>query len=280
MSTPGREKKITRDASLSEAFNASNDDVEAIFHKNSYMKQLTQNASNKTLLEEQFGLRNLSPEHEKFLLGNQEKKWEHSQIYKWVDPETEAKAILNSRRITRGAVEDRERKRYNVQLSYGKGDYDWLLIPENKRNDPAREWNKRGNFPLAEGKFLLVPKTKMTRPIRKSSYLSWILEPDSPFSQHTRVFSLPPYEENFWNNMLSDKASDPGYLTLDKAGFQSKQNLAMKNTEKLIFHKLYLFESLSKACRWATRKSEGSRRRNAKKFNIFQKHSFICIAIH
>ena len=235
MSTPGREEKITRDTSLSEAINTANDDVEAIFHKNSYMKQLTDSAkTGGTGLEEKFGLRNLSPEHEKFLLGNEEIKWEHSQIYKWVDPETEAKAILNSRRITRGDVEERERKRYNVQLSYGKGDYDWQLIPENKRNDPSALWNERGQFPLAEGKFLLVPKTKMTRPIRKSSYLSWILEPDSPFSQHTRVFSLPPYEENFWNNMLSTKANDPGYLTLDKAGFQSKQKLGMKNTEKFI----------------------------------------------
>ena len=232
MSAPGREKRITRDSSLSEAVNASNDDVEAIFHKNSCMKQLTRNESNRTALEKEFGIRNLSPEHERFLFGNKEKKWEHSQIYKWVDHETEAKAILNSRRITRGAVEERERKRYNVQLSICKGDYEWKLIPENKRNDPAALWNERGRFPLAEGRFLLVPKTKMTRPIRKSSYLSWILEPDSPFSQHTRVFSLPPYEENFWNNMLSTKAEDPGYLTLDKAGFQSKQNLVMKTTEK------------------------------------------------
>lgn len=225
MSTPGREKRMTREESLSQQFNASNDDVEAIFHKNSHMKELINDArTNREILEQKFALKNLSPDQEKFLLENEngEEKWKHSQIYKWVDPETEAKAILNSRRITRATVEKRERERYNAQLSYGKGDYKWKFIPENERDDPSEPWTQRGNFPLAEGKFFLVPKNETRRPIRKSSYLSWILEPDSPFSQYTRVFTLPPYEENFWNNMLSTRANDPGYLTLDKAGFQSK----------------------------------------------------------
>ena len=99
MSTPGREKRTH--VSLSEAFNASNDDVEAIFHKKSYMKQLTETARTQIGLEEKFGLRNLSPEHEKFLLGNEEKKWEHSQIYKWVDPETETTFQLEDLKILR-----------------------------------------------------------------------------------------------------------------------------------------------------------------------------------
>ena len=231
MSTPGREKRMTREESLSQQFNASNDDVEAIFHKNSHMQELINYArTNRENLEQKFALKNLSPDQEKFLLENEngEEKWKHSQIYKWVDPETEAKAILNSRRITRATVEKRERDRYNAQLSYGKSDYKWKFIPENERDDPLAEWNKRGNFPLAEGKFSLVPKNATRGPIRKSSYLSWILEPDSPFSQYTRVFTLPPYEENFWNNMLSQRANDPGYLTLDKAGFQSKQILDTK----------------------------------------------------
>ena len=226
MSTPGKAKKMTPDGSLPDAMDRN--EVEAIFHKDSYMDGLKNIAKTKSdkgalamgTLQQAFG-KSIMPLS---LLGNEngEEKLEQCQIYKWVDPATEAKAILQSSKITRGTVERRERKRYNDQLSYGKGDYKWKFIPENERDDPSEPWTKRGNFPLAEGKFFLVPKNETRRPIRKSSYLSWILEPDSPFSQYTRVFTLPPYEENFWNNMLSTRANEPGYLTLDKAGFQSK----------------------------------------------------------
>ena len=208
------------DGLLSEAMDRN--EVEAIFHKDSYMKGLknmAENKSDKGALQQAFG-NSILPLS---LLGNENKEeiLEQCQIYKWVDPATEAKAILNSSKITKGTVERRERKRYNDQLSYGKGDYKWIEVPENERNDPFEQ--------LAEGKFRLVPKIKTKRPIRKSSYLSWILEPESPCSQYTRVYSLPPYEEEFWRSMLSTgnpaKGIDPGYLTLDKAGFQSKENL-------------------------------------------------------
>ena len=214
MSAPGKEKRMKADGLLSEAMDRN--EVEAIFHKDSYMKGLKNMAktkSDKGALQQAFG-NSILPMS---LLGNENKgeKLEQCQIYKWVDPATEAKAILNSSKITKGTVERRERKRYNDQLSYGKGDYKWIEVPENERNDPFEQ--------LAEGKFRLVPKIKMKRPIRKSSYLSWILEPESPCSQYTRVYSLPPYEEDFWKSMLSTgnpaKGIDPGYLTLDKAGF-------------------------------------------------------------
>ena len=224
MSAPGKEKRMKADGLLSEAMDRN--EVEAIFHKDSYMKGLKNMAetkSDKGALQQAFG-NSILPLS---LLGNENKgeKLEQCQIYKWVDPATEAKAILNSSKITKGTVERRERKRYNDQLSYGKGDYKWVEVPENERNDPFEQ--------LAEGKFRLVPKIKMKRPIRKSSYLSWILEPESPCSQYTRVYSLPPYEEDFWKSMLSTgnpaKGIDPGYLTLDKAGFQSKENLFLIN---------------------------------------------------
>ena len=214
MSAPGKEKRMKADGLLSEAMDRN--EVESIFHKDSYMKGLKDMAktkSDKGALQQAFG-NSILPLS---LLGNENKgeKLEQCQIYKWVDPATEAKAILNSSKITKGTVERRERKRYNDQLSYGKGDYKWIEVPENERNDPFEQ--------LAEGKFRLVPKIKMKRPIRKSSYLSWILEPESPCSQYTRVYSLPPYEEDFWKSMLSTgnpaKGIDPGYLTLDKAGF-------------------------------------------------------------
>jgi len=220
MSAPGKEKRMKADGLLSEAMDRN--EVEAIFHKDSYMKGLknmAENKSDKGALQQAFG-NSILPLS---LLGNENKEeiLEQCQIYKWVDPATEAKAILNSSKITKGTVERRERKRYNDQLSYGKGDYKWIEVPENERNDPFEQ--------LAEGKFRLVPKIKTKRPIRKSSYLSWILEPESPCSQYTRVYSLPPYEEEFWRSMLSTgnpaKGIDPGYLTLDKAGFQSKENL-------------------------------------------------------
>ena len=220
MSAPGKEKRMKADGLLSEAMDRN--EVEAIFHKDSYMKGLknmAENKSDKGALQQAFG-NSILPLS---LLGNENKEeiLEQCQIYKWVDPATEAKAILNSSKITKGTVERRERKRYNDQLSYGKGDYKWIEVPENERNDPFEQ--------LAEGKFRLVPKIKTKRPIRKSSYLSWILEPESPGSQYTRVYSLPPYEEEFWRSMLSTgypaKGIDPGYLTLDKAGFQSKENL-------------------------------------------------------
>ena len=222
MSAPGKEKRMKADGLLSEAMDRN--EVEAIFHKDSYMKGLKNMAktkSDKGALQQAFG-NSILPLS---LLGNENKgeKLEQCQIYKWVDPATEAKAILNSSKITKGTVERRERKRYNDQLSYGKGDYKWIEVPENERNDPFEQ--------LAEGKFRLVPKIKMKRPIRKSSYLSWILEPESPCSQYTRVYSLPPYEEDFWKSMLSTgnpaKGIDPGYLTLDKAGLQSKENLVL-----------------------------------------------------
>ena len=224
MSAPGKEKRMKADGLLSEAMDRN--EVESIFHKDSYMKGLKDMAktkSDKGALQQAFG-NSILPLS---LLGNENKgeKLEQCQIYKWVDPATEAKAILNSSKITKGTVERRERKRYNDQLSYGKGDYKWIEVPENERNDPFEQ--------LAEGKFRLVPKIKMKRPIRKSSYLSWILEPESPCSQYTRVYSLPPYEEDFWKSMLSTgnpaKGIDPGYLTLDKAGFQSKENLFLIN---------------------------------------------------
>ena len=224
MSAPGKEKRMKADGLLSEAMDRN--EVESIFHKDSYMKGLKDMAktkSDKGALQQAFG-NSILPLS---LLGNENKgeKLEQCQIYKWVDPATEAKAILNSSKITKGTVERRERKRYNDQLSYGKGDYKWIEVPENERNDPFEQ--------LAEGKFRLVPKIKMKRPIRKSSYLSWILEPESPCSQYTRVYSLPPYEEDFWKSMLSTgnpaKGIDPGYLTLDKAGFQSKENLVLIN---------------------------------------------------
>ena len=224
MSAPGKEKRMIADGLLSEAMDRN--EVEAIFHKDSYMKGLKNMAktkSDKGALQQAFG-NSIMPLS---LLGteNTEEKLEQCQIYKWVDPATEAKAILNSSKITRGTVERRERKRYNDQLSYGKGDYKWIEVPENERDDPFEQ--------LAEGKFRLVPKIKMKRPIRKSSYLSWILEPESPCSQYTRVYSLPTYEEDFWKSMLSTgnpaKGIDPGYLTLDKAGFQSKENFISIN---------------------------------------------------
>ena len=222
MSAPGKEKRMKADGLLSEAMDRN--EVEAIFHKDSYMKGLknmAENKSDKGALQQAFG-NSILPLS---LLGNENKEeiLEQCQIYKWVDPATEAKAILNSSKITKGTVERRERKRYNDQLSYGKGDYKWIEVPENERNDPFEQ--------LAEGKFRLVPKIKTKRPIRKSSYLSWILEPESPCSQYTRVYSLPPYEEEFWRSMLSTgnpaKGIDPGYLTLDKAGFQSKDLLTL-----------------------------------------------------
>ena len=219
MSTPGKAKKMTPDGSLPDAMDRN--EVEAIFHKDSYMDGLKNIAKTKSdkgalamgTLQQAFG-KSIMPLS---LLGNENgaEKLEQCQIYKWVDPATEAKAILQSSKITRGTVERRERKRYNDQLSYGKGDYKWIEVPENERNDPFEQ--------LAEGRFRLVPKIKTKRPIRKSSYLSWILEPESPCSQYTRVYTLPPYEEDFWKSMLSSgnpaKGINPGYLTLDKEGF-------------------------------------------------------------
>ena len=220
MSSVGKEKANTRGRALSKGFLFDNihDAVEGIFHKDSFMKQLKSLANGQlypemeTLQLSEMETKQLS----EFLLNKKQEKWEHSQIYSWVDVNAEAKVILNSqyKATTKGDVRERERHRYNAGLSWGKGDYKWVEVDENDR-DPLEE--------LAEGKYRLVPKNKTTQPIRKSSYLSWILEPESPFSQYTRVFSLPPYEEDFWRSMLSrgnpEKGIDPGYLTLDKAGF-------------------------------------------------------------
>ena len=83
-------------------------------------------------------------------------------------------------------------------LSWNRGEYDWIPVDDTK---PVSEWT-----------FCLESKRiKGAIPVRKSSYLSWVLEPESPFSNHTRVFSLPPIEEEFWNSMMS--GGDPAKVS-------------------------------------------------------------------
>ena len=228
MSLVGKQKETTRARTLSQAFlfENSHDTVEAIFHKDSYMKGLKALGSNEGmvsqgLVDEELEKLQLSEDEKtqlsKFLLDSGAEKWEHSQIYRWVDANAEARVLLDSqyKPVTKEDVLKREEKRYNDGLSWCKGEYEWVEVDENDR-DPLEE--------LAEGKFRLVKKKSVKNPkIQKSSYLSWILEPESPFSKYSRVFSLPPYEEHFWRSMLSrgnpEKGIDPGYLTLDKEGF-------------------------------------------------------------
>ena len=87
-----------------------------------------------------------------------------------------------------------------------------MLEKETKHEKNAKDWE-----------FVIRAKKGRTQKY-KSSYLSWILDLErTPFSEQSRVYSLPQYEEDFWNDMLSKgdpaKNLDPGYLTLDKVSF-------------------------------------------------------------
>ena len=101
---------------------------------------------------------------------------------------------------------------------------------------PEKDRKSEKNAQEKTREFVIRPKTtdgtqqtgpnsnSKDRQMDKSSYLSWILDPErTPFSEQSRVYSLPQYEEDFWNDMLSKgdpaKNLDPGYLTLDKVSF-------------------------------------------------------------
>ena len=49
----------------------------------------------------------------------------------------------------------------------------------------------------------------------KSSYLSWILHKTAPFSEETKVYTLPQIEYKFWEKM---KDPTTGYLRIHSKG--------------------------------------------------------------
>ena len=49
----------------------------------------------------------------------------------------------------------------------------------------------------------------------KSSYLSWILHKNAPFSEETKVYTLPQIEYKFWEKM---KDPTTGYLRIHSKG--------------------------------------------------------------
>merc|ERR1719192_2419804 len=107
------------------------------------------------------------------------------------------------------SLRNREITRYNDLLGYKKTECKWQWVPSDDKTKP-----KDGKYELRGSNGEILGENTPKR--GKSSYLSWILENDSPFSMETRVYSLPAIEEKFWNDMLSRNKDEPGYLTLDK----------------------------------------------------------------
>ena len=120
MSSVGKEKVNTRGRALSKGFFFDNihDAVEGIFHKDSFMKQLKALANGEP--DPEMETLQLSEKETKqlseFLLNMKQEKWEHSQIYSWVDVNAEAKVISQYKATTKGDVRERERQRYNAGL--------------------------------------------------------------------------------------------------------------------------------------------------------------------
>ena len=98
-------------------------------------------------------------------------------------------------------------------------------MPEKDKKSEKNAKEKTREFVIRPKKDETLPNSNSKdRQMDKSSYLSWILDLErTPFSEESRVYSLPQYEEDFWNDMLSKgdpaKNLDPGYLTLDKVSF-------------------------------------------------------------
>ena len=120
----------------------------------------------------------------------------HSEVYKWVSEEREIE-LMEQNEYSLRDVREREAEQFNAKLSYNQGDFKWT------KSNKTGEW------------LLVVNTNRLKADNRKSSYLSWILEEDAPFSDETRIYSLPIYEENFWNRMVDEKK---GYLRLYSKG--------------------------------------------------------------
>ena len=67
----------------------------------------------------------------------------------------------------------------------------------------------------AEGKWELRLRDGAKKRLGKSSYLSWILHKNAPFSDETKVFTLPQIEYEFWQKM---KDNTTGYLRIHSKG--------------------------------------------------------------
>ena len=232
MSVPGKAEEGSQDDRLDALRKPKNDDGPAsMFHKSSYvkdLKQLTNGAVVKRRKDnenEEVNEMDLTEEEKNIFNDPAHPLWEHSKIYSWVNASAEKNSIISAQKqITKSDLWTRERRRYNALMQYRESDFDWvekdkkrtLTQLKNKETKEEKKWE-----------FVIVPKKDGIKPREKfmSSYLSWILDPErTPFSEQSRVYSLPQYEEDFWNDMLSKgdpaKNLDPGYLTLDKVSFQ------------------------------------------------------------
>ena len=227
MSEPGKAETISQDDHLKMALMKSkNKDQPAdIFHKKSYMKDFKLNVAGSTEIESKEVAEMDWTEEEKEVFESGNQKWEHSKIYSWVNAAAEKKAILSLEKpLTKSFLRNRESTRYNALMQYKESDCKWVEKDNKIKNPDTKEEKRPEDYVyVIRPKKLDTPDYKTQK--HKSSYLSWILDTErTPFSEQSRVYSLPQYEENFWNDMLSigdpAKGIDPGYLTLDKVGFQ------------------------------------------------------------
>lgn len=218
MSEPGRAEASSQDDHLSALVTSKNEEHPASkFHKSSYMKDLKQFSERNNCQSKEVNDMGMTDEEKNKFNDGEYQQWEHSKIYYWVNASAEKNSIINLKRpITKSTLRERERKRYNALMQYKESDTEWVEKDNKLKNKETREEKKPEDW-------VFVIKDKKDKKM-KSSYLSWILDPErSPFSEESRVYSLPQYEEDFWNDMLSEgdpeRGVPPGYLTLDKVGF-------------------------------------------------------------
>lgn len=219
MSEPGKANTSSQDDHLNRLMKGNKQENPAdIFHKKSYMKDFKQRVDNYPAESKEVNDMDWTQE-EIEIFRNGDQKWEHSKIYSWVNAAAEKQSIFGLKKpITKSDLRNRESARYNKLMQYRKEDCEWAE-KDNKINLDTKEEKSPRDF-------VYVIKPRPGAQKQKSSYLSWILDPErTPFSEQSRVYSLPQYEEDFWNDMLSKgnpaKNIDPGYLTLDKVGFQN-----------------------------------------------------------
>ena len=237
MSVPGKAEESTQNDSLKALRKRKKHNGPAsMFHKSSYVKdpkQLTNGAivnRRKDNENDEVNEMDLTDEEKNIFSDAAHPLWEHSKIYSWVNASAEKNSIISAQKpLTKSDLSRRERRRYKALMQYRESDFVWVekdkkkTLTQLKNNETEEE--KKWEFIIVPKKDEIKPDGIKSREKYMSSYLSWILDPErTPFSEESRVYSLPQYEEDFWNDMLS--VGDPargiaaGYPTLDKVSFQ------------------------------------------------------------
>ena len=96
-------------------------------------------------------------------------------------------------------------------------------------------------------KWELVRRNGAKKRFGKSSYLSWILHKNAPFSEETKVYTLPQIEYKFWEKM---KDPSTGYLRIHSKGADQARFFTTRRVEYnfyMNFHINFFYKKILKA---------------------------------